>query len=42
LENPTENFTNITRWMVQQGFSDAHIQAALGGNIMRALGAIWV
>ncbi|HEV3188393.1 MAG TPA: membrane dipeptidase [Acidimicrobiales bacterium] len=42
LENPTENFTNITRWMVQQGFSDEHIQAALGGNIMRALGAIWV
>jgi membrane dipeptidase len=42
LENPTENFTNISRWMVRQGFSDADIEAALGGNIMRALGAIWV
>jgi membrane dipeptidase len=42
LENPTENFTNIARWMVHQGFSDADIEAALGGNIMRALNAIWV
>lgn len=42
LENPTENFTNIARWLVQQGFSDADIEAVLGGNIMRALGAIWV
>ncbi|HEV3267353.1 MAG TPA: membrane dipeptidase [Acidimicrobiales bacterium] len=42
LENPTENFTNIARWLVQQGFSDEHVQAVLGGNIMRALGDIWV
>jgi len=42
LENPTENFTNITRWLVHEGFSDADIEAVLGGNIMRALGAIWV
>jgi membrane dipeptidase len=41
LENPTENFGNISRWMVQQGFSDDDIIAAMGGNIMRALKGIW-
>lgn len=41
LENPTENFTNITEWLVHQGFSDADIVAVLGGNIMRALREIW-
>jgi membrane dipeptidase len=42
LENPTENFTNICTWLVREGFSDNEIQAVLGGNIMRALGEIWV
>jgi membrane dipeptidase len=42
LENPTENFTNITRWLVREGFSDDDIRAVLGGNIMRALAEIWV
>jgi membrane dipeptidase len=41
LENPTENFTNITEWLVHQGFSDSDIALALGGNIMRALADIW-
>jgi membrane dipeptidase len=42
LENPTENFTNITRWLVREGFSDDDIRAVLGGNIMRALAEIWI
>ena len=42
LENPTENFWNICGWLVQQGFSDNDIVKVLGGNIVRALGAIWV
>jgi membrane dipeptidase len=42
LENPTENFANICDWLVRRGFSDAEIQAVLGGNIYRALGQVWV
>jgi membrane dipeptidase len=42
LENPTENFANICDWLVGRGFSDAEIQAVLGGNIYRALRQIWV
>jgi membrane dipeptidase len=42
LENPTENFANICDWLVRRGFSDADIQAVLGGNIYRALGQVWV
>jgi membrane dipeptidase len=42
LENPTENFANICDWLVARGFSDAEIQAVLGGNIHRALQAIWI
>ena len=42
LENPTENFKNITGWLVRNGFSDSDIIAILGGNIMRALKEIWV
>lgn len=42
LENPTENFPNICTWLVREGFSDNDIRAVLGGNIMRALGEIWI
>ena len=42
LENPTENFANICAWLVKRGFSDEEITAVLGGNILRALGNIWV
>ena len=42
LENPTENFWNITDWLVKNGFSDSGIVALLGGNILRALKEIWV
>ena len=42
LENPTENFWNISGWLVKNGFSDKDIVAILGGNIMRALEQIWI
>ncbi|WP_298343832.1 membrane dipeptidase [Ferrimicrobium sp.] len=41
LENPTENFTNISNWLVKHGFTDEDIQAVIGGNIYRALGSVW-
>jgi membrane dipeptidase len=41
LENPTENFHNITGWLVKHGMSDSEIKAVLGGNILRALREIW-
>ncbi len=41
LENPTENFTNITNWLVKHGFRDDEIRALLGANIYRALSLVW-
>jgi membrane dipeptidase len=41
LENPTENFVNITEWLVRHDFSDEQIEAVLAGNILRALASIW-
>jgi len=42
LENPTENFTNICGWLVRHGFADDEIRAVIGGNVYRALQAVWV
>ncbi len=42
LENPTENFANICGWLVKNGFDDESVHAVLGGNIYRALQAIWI
>jgi len=42
LENPTENFTNICGWLVRHGFDDEEIRAVIGGNVYRALQAVWV
>lgn len=41
LENPSENFRNITGWLVSHGYSDSEIQAVLGGNILRILKEVW-
>ncbi|MET0136453.1 MAG: membrane dipeptidase [Kibdelosporangium sp.] len=41
LENPSENFRNITGWLVEHGYSDSEIAAVLGGNILRLLDEVW-
>jgi len=41
LENPTENFANITGWLVQHGWTDDDIRLVLGENVLRALRDIW-
>lgn len=40
LENPGENFLNITRWLVKHGYPDDQIGHVLGGNAMRVLDAV--
>src|ERR671932_1248263 len=37
IENPAEEFHNITRWLVAHGYSDSDIALVLGENIMRVL-----
>jgi membrane dipeptidase len=41
LENPSETFPNIVRWMVKRGRSDDQIKQAIGGNALRVLRKIW-
>jgi membrane dipeptidase len=42
LENPTENFANLTGWLVQHGWSDDDIRLVLGQNVLRALRDSWL
>ncbi|MFB6360679.1 MAG: dipeptidase [Halobacteriales archaeon] len=41
LENPTEAWQNIPRWLVREGYSDEEIAQVLGGNVLRVLEEIW-
>lgn len=41
LENPTEAWQNIIRWLVSEDYSDADIEKVLGGNVLRALETAW-
>jgi membrane dipeptidase len=41
LENPSE-FPNVIRWLVAHGYDDEQIRAVVGGNVLRALGEVWV
>lgn len=41
LENPTEAWNNIPRWLVRNGYSDDDIRKVLGGNIIRVLDEVW-
>jgi membrane dipeptidase len=41
LENPTEAWQNIPRWLVKEGYDDDTIRKVLGGNILRALDDVW-
>jgi membrane dipeptidase len=41
LENPSETFPNIVRWLVKHGYSDEDIAKVVGGNTMRVLDRVW-
>ncbi|GAA0657488.1 dipeptidase [Salarchaeum japonicum] len=41
LENPTEAWQNIPRWLVKEGYSDRDIEKILGENILRVLDETW-
>jgi membrane dipeptidase len=41
LENPTEAWINIPRWLVTNGYSDEEIRMVLGENVLRALETVW-
>jgi membrane dipeptidase len=42
IENPAEEFHNITRWLVVHGYSDSDIQKVIGGNMLRVMRTVWV
>ena len=41
MENPSETFPNIARWLVLHGYSDQEIGKVLGGNVLRVLDSVW-
>ncbi len=41
LENPTEAWDNILRWLVAHSYPDDEIEKALGGNVLRVLRQVW-
>jgi membrane dipeptidase len=41
LENPSE-FPNVIRWLVAHAYSDEQIAKVVGGNVLRALGKVWI
>jgi membrane dipeptidase len=41
IENPSESFPNIVRWLVRHGYTDEAIGKAIGGNVLRALAEVW-
>jgi len=41
IENPSESFPNLVRWLVTHGYSDGDMGKAIGGNVMRVLAEVW-
>lgn len=41
LENPTEAYNNIVRWLVKHGYSDDEIGKIVGENVLRVLKEVW-
>lgn len=37
MDNPTEAWTNIVRWLVKKNYSDSAIRKMIGGNVLRVL-----
>lgn len=42
VENPTEAYQNVVRWLVKHGYSNEDIKKVMGENIMRVLKDTWV
>lgn len=41
LENPTEAWNNIPRWLVKEDYSDTEVEKVLGQNVLRVLDEVW-
>ncbi len=41
LENPTECFPNVIRWLISHGYSRDQIRKVVGGNALRVLRGTW-
>jgi membrane dipeptidase len=41
MENPTEAWQNIVRWLVREGYDDDEIRKVTGGNTLRVLEEVW-
>lgn len=41
IENPTDGYNNIVKWLVKHGYSDKEIYNVVGGNTLRVLEEIW-
>jgi membrane dipeptidase len=41
MENPTEAWHNIVRWLVREGYDDEEIRKVTGGNTLRVLEEVW-
>lgn len=42
LENPSEAYPNVVRWLVKHGYSRADIRKVMGQNVLRVLHETWV
>ncbi|WP_019415817.1 dipeptidase [Paenisporosarcina sp. TG20] len=42
VENPTEAYQNVVRWLVKHGYSNEDIGKVMGKNIMRVLKETWI
>lgn len=42
LENPSEAYPNVVRWLVKHGYSRAYIRKVMGQNVLRVLHETWV
>jgi membrane dipeptidase len=41
MENPTEAWHDIPRWLVREGCSDEAVAKVTGGNVLRVLEQVW-
>ena len=42
LDNPSETFPNIVKWLVKHGYSNDEISKVVGKNVIRVLKEIWI